>query len=94
MTELVKVARLLSPALPGRMMIAPPSVTNPAWMLFDGPIDAIIRQYDGGVCTYVVRGPDGKALRHGVAGELAAALHNAVKLVRAFTRRRALHKPA
>jgi hypothetical protein len=76
-----EAARLLSPALfqRGRFMIAPPSVHSSCWRVFGGGLSAEVRQHTGaGICSYVLKGPDGKTLRQGVASHLESGLWEAM----------------
>ena len=84
MDAVQQTARLLSPALfrRGRIIIAPPSAHSSAWRVFGGGLSAEVCPHEGGiVCSFVLRGPDGKTLRQGVAGNLASALHQATDLL-------------
>lgn len=87
MDPVQQTARLLSPALlrRGRILIAPPSHHASCWRVFGGGLTAEVGEHRTvGVCTYVLRGPDGKLLRQGITGNLDSALRLAVGLVRQF----------
>ncbi len=84
MDAVQQAARLLSPTLfrQGRIMVAPPSSHTSCWRVFGGSLTAEVCEHEGAVvCSFVLRGPDGKTLRQGVAGNLAAALHRATDLL-------------
>lgn len=84
MDTVQQAARLLSPALfgRGRIMVAPPSAHSSCWRIFGGGLSAEVCEHEGAVvCSFVLRGPDGKTLRQGVAGTLASALHRATDLL-------------
>ena len=84
MDAVQQTARLLSPALfqRGRIMVAPPSEHSSCWRVFGGGLSAEVCEHEGAVvCSFVLRGPDGKTLRQGVAGNLASALHRATDLL-------------
>jgi hypothetical protein len=79
-----QTARLLSPALFGRrrIMVAPPSQHTPCWRIFGGGLIAEVREHgDAGLCSYTLKGPDGKILRQGVAFELTSGLQQATQLL-------------
>jgi hypothetical protein len=87
MDAVQQAARLLSPALfrRGRIMVAPPSAHNSCWRVFGGSLSAEVCEHEAGVmCSFVLRGPDGKTLRQGVAGTLASALRRATDLLCQF----------
>ncbi len=84
MDAVQQAARLLSPALfrRGRIMVAPPSAHSSCWRVFGGGLSAEVCEHEAGVmCSFVLRGPDGKTLRQGVAGTLASALRRATDLL-------------
>jgi len=84
MDAVQQTARLLSPALfrHGRMLIAPPSQHNSCWRVFGGGLSAEVNAHDDvRVCSYALKGPDGKTLRQGVTSSLAAALRLATELL-------------
>lgn len=88
MDAVQQTARLLSPALfrRGRILIAPPSQLASCWRVFGGGLTAEVTEHTSlGVCSYILRGPDGKALRQGATGDLDAALRLAVQLVHQFS---------
>jgi hypothetical protein len=89
MDAVQQTARLLSPALfrRGRILIAPPSPLATCWRVFGGGLTAEVTDHPSlGVCSYVLRGPDGKALRHGATGDLHAALRLALEVIHQFSR--------
>jgi tRNA G37 N-methylase TrmD len=50
--------------------------------VFGGGLIAEICEHErGGLCSFVLRGPDGKTLRQGVAADLASALPQATELL-------------
>ena len=84
MDAVQQTARLLSPPLfrHGRMLIAPPSQHNSCWRVFGGGLTAEVNAHDDvRVCSYALKGPDGKTLRQGVTSSLAAALRLATELL-------------
>ena len=79
-----QTARLLSPALFGRrrILVALPSRHTPCWRIFGGGLSAEVREHgDAGLCSYTLKGPDGKVLRQGVAFELSSGLQQATDLL-------------
>lgn len=79
-----QTARLLSPALfgRGRILVAPPSAHTSCWRVFGGGLTAEIREHgNAGLCSYTLKGPDGKILRQGVAFELPSGLQQATELL-------------
>jgi|GEM_PF-2444387 hypothetical protein len=84
MDAVQQTARLLSPALfrHGRILIAPPSQHNSGWRIFGGGLTAEVSQHpDPSVCSYAVKGPDGKIVRQGITRGLASALRLATELL-------------
>jgi hypothetical protein len=84
MDAVQQAARLLSPALfrRGRIMVAPPSAHSSCWRVFGGGLSAEVCEHEAAVmCSFVLRGPDGKTLRQGVTGNLVSALHQATDLL-------------
>ena len=84
MDAVQQTARLLSPTLfqHGRIIIAPPSAYSSCWRVFGGGVSAEVHQQESGiVCSFVLRGPDGKILRQGATRNLASALHQATDLL-------------
>jgi hypothetical protein len=80
MDAVQQAARLLSPALfrRGRIMVAPPSAHSSCWRVFGGGLSAEVCEHEAAVmCSFVLRGPDGKTLRQGATGNLVSALHQA-----------------
>ena len=80
-----QTARLLSPALFGRqrILVAPPSQHTPCWRVFSGGLTAEVREHgNAGLCSFTLKGPDGKILRQGVAFELSSGLQQATELLR------------
>lgn len=80
-----QTAQLLSPTLfvRGRIMIAPPSSHCSCWRVFGGGLSAEVREYNqnDGVCSYVLKGPDGKIVRQGATNTLVSALRVATDLL-------------
>ncbi|HSB76211.1 MAG TPA: hypothetical protein VLC12_11205 [Terriglobales bacterium] len=79
-----QTARLLSPALfgRGRILVAPPSAQTPCWRVFGGGLTAEVREHGNeGLCSFTLKGPDGKILRQGVAFELTSGLQQAAELL-------------
>lgn len=79
-----QTARLLSPALFGRkrILVAPPSQHTPCWRIFGGGLTAEVWEHgSAGLCSYTLKGPDGKILRQGVAFELSSGLQQATELL-------------
>lgn len=79
-----QTARLLSPELyrRGRILLAPPSAHSSCWRVFGGGLSAEVHEHEeDDVCSYVLKGPDGKTLRQGVTDNLAAALRVATSLL-------------
>ncbi|HKW27589.1 MAG TPA: hypothetical protein VJN48_17515 [Terriglobales bacterium] len=84
MDAVQQTARLLSSTLfrRGRIMIAPPSAYSTSWRVFGGGLSVEVCEHEGGgLCSFVLRGPDGKTLRQGVAADLASALPRATDLL-------------
>lgn len=84
MTDTVqKTANLVSSALFGRrILIAPPSAHTRCWRIFAGGLSAEVRAHaEVCVCSYALKGPDGKTLRQGVARDLLSALRRAMSLL-------------
>lgn len=85
MDAVQQTAQLLSPTLfgRGRIMIAPPSSHCSCWRIFGGGLSAEVREHnqDDGVCSYVLKGPDGKVVRQGAMNSLASALRIATDLL-------------
>ncbi|HKU21852.1 MAG TPA: hypothetical protein VJQ50_12615 [Terriglobales bacterium] len=84
MDAVQQTARLLSPALfrHGRILVAPPSRHNCCWRVFGGGLTGeVIAHDDVRVCSYTLKGPDGKILRQGVTSSLASALRLATELL-------------
>ena len=87
MDAVQQTARLLSPALfrHGRMLVAPPSQHNSCWRVFGGGLTAEVNAHDDvRVCSYALKGPDGKTLRQGLTSSLASALRLATELLYQF----------
>lgn len=79
-----QTARLLSPELyrRGRIMVAPPSAHSSCWRVFGGGLSAEVREHDAHeICSYILKGPDGKTLRQGATNSLASALRLATDLL-------------
>ena len=85
MTDAVQqIAYILSAAAfnQGRVLLAPPSRHSPSWRVFGGGLTGEVRQHgDAQVCSYFLRGPDGKMLRQGVTRNLRTALRTTLDLV-------------
>lgn len=79
-----QTARLLSPELyrRGRILLAPPSAHSSCWRVFGGGLSAQVHEHENGeVCSYILKGPDGKILRQGATANLASALRVATNLL-------------
>ena len=79
-----QTAHLLSPALlgRGRILVAPPSQQSQCWRIFGGGLTAEVHEHgDTGLCSYALKGPDGKVLRQGIAFDLSSGLQQATELL-------------
>lgn len=84
MDAVQQTAHLLSSALVrhGRILVAPPSQHNSCWRVFGGGLTAEVSEHqDTRVCSYALKGPNGKTLRQGVASSLASSLRLATELL-------------